>query len=138
MITFPIPVRDADLLRVVRQWNDALAIQDVATAFQMTYHDPEDSWTPALLAQAASNYDAGTGDDQARITLWDTATVADVRPQHEVTWFEQPNHRRSPPVVGYIWVDLPYGGQWSDVTAIFNILQIDTQLVLELESIHVM
>jgi hypothetical protein len=139
VLTFSTTVSDADLLYAIRQWNDALAHQDIATAFDMTYHRPEDSWTPTLLAQAASSYDDGAGDDTlAQITPWDTAVVADLHPRHEVTWFEQPNQRRSPAVVGYVWVDLAYRGRWSDVTAIFNILKIDTQLVLELESIHVM
>jgi hypothetical protein len=139
VLTFSTTAADADLLSAIRQWNDALAHQEIPIAFDMTYHGSEDSWTPTLLAAAAASYDDGADDNTlAQITPWETAVVADVRPRHEVTWYERPNQRRSPPVVGYIWVDLPYRGQWSDVTAIFNILQIDAQLVLELESIHVM
>src|ERR1700709_2005566 len=112
MRTFTTTVSNADLLYVIRQWNDALANQDAAIAFDMTYHGSEDSWTPALLATAAGSYDDGADDDTlAQITPWDTAVVADVRPQHEVTWFEHPNQRRSPPVLGYVWVDLPYRGR---------------------------
>ncbi len=37
-----------------------------------------------------------------------------------------------------MWFDLPVNGEWSDLTATFQILRHGDALVLQLEDIHVM
>lgn len=40
-------------------------------------------------------------------------------------------------IVGKVWYDLPLNGEWSDLTATFNILKSESHIVLELNEIHI-
>ena len=64
-----------------------------------------------------------------------TALAAGGRtPTHEVERYEA----RAGDRVGHVWFDLPLDGEWSDLTATFDIERRAGRLVLVLDDVHVM
>lgn len=58
-----------------------------------------------------------------------------------MTWFERPVTNRldhAPDLLGHARYDLPLDGQWSDVTATFEILDLPEGAVLALDDVNVM
>lgn len=148
MLFLPKHATDEEILDVVRQWVNTLANKDYDAAFAMTYHGPDEHWTPQLMQEVIEDYGSRVSPDSSvwSITPWETATIDvqspepdwDVQPSHDVHWSDEPNMDLDPPLLGYVWFDLPVGGKWSDLTATFYILEIDDRLALELNDIHVM
>jgi hypothetical protein len=58
-------------------------------------------------------------------------------PFFDVTWFEQ-SESMTRDRVGYARYNLPLAGEWSDVTASFDIVKSADGLVLTLDDVHVM
>jgi hypothetical protein len=141
MIRLSRNATDQDILDVVRHWVSALAREDLDAAYVMTYHDPNETWTPQLMKSAVTQYGNPEPPENwgsYHVTPWETAAADDFQPRHEVTWFDERGAVPSSSVLGYFWFDLPLEGQWSDLTATFNILLLGDELVLKLDEIHVM
>jgi len=86
------------------------------------------------MKQVINNYgrvDPREGHGPCTVTAF---PVEEVNAKIEITWFPPEDQ----PPLGYVWYDLPLDGQWSDVTAVFDIWPGDEQLLLELSSIRVM
>jgi hypothetical protein len=141
MIRLSRNATDQEILDVVRQWVSALAREDFGAAYGMTYHDSDETWTPQLMRAAVTQYGNPEPPENwgsYHVTPWETARVDDFQPRHEVTWFGERGAVPSSPVLGYVWFDLPLDGQWSDLTATFDIVMLDNELALRLDEMHVM
>lgn len=130
---------DTDVLDAVAEWAALLAEDDYSAAVEFT-HRPHPSgssgdWTPELLRTVIRNYgsvDPWPDGRTFRVTPLDEAT-GDRQPDHSVDWWD-----RGAEIVGSAWFDLPLNGEWSDLTATFEIHRIETGLALVLDQVHVM
>ena len=141
MKTLQAPATDQQILDIAREWTNALARDDYESAFEITAHDPYYNWSPETMRIVVQNY--GSIDPMAdgsvyRVTSLDDAT-GDTVPEHEVDWMTYPRaiSNKKELTVGHVWFDLPLNGEWSDLTATFEIRRSGDLLHLVLNDIHV-
>ncbi len=140
MIRIPQLASKHDVLVAVRQWVHSLAVDDYEAAFAQTYHGPTEHWTPELMHTIIANYGSPTPYEDGQlfhVTPLEGVRANGEKPTQDVQWLDSVSDRQSP-IVGRVWFDLPLNGEWSDLTAIFNIRTNDNDLVLELDDIHVL
>ncbi|MBT3378971.1 MAG: hypothetical protein HN742_38180 [Lentisphaerae bacterium] len=140
MMMLPANATDERMLDLVRDWVDALVKEDYEAAFAMTAHDPYYKWTPVLMQSVIHGYGLPEprGDGKVfRVTPMDSASGQ--RPRHEVEYFDEPRPvtDTDQSVVGEVWFDLPLNGEWSDLTATFQVRRSTNYTVLVLNEIHV-
>lgn len=126
---------DDQLLDCVRDWIGHLASGDYAAAAEFL-HPPEREhaaeWTAERLKLFITNY----GSDQP-LTDGRRMTVTPIEsargrqtPYQDVTRFED-----RPPMIEF---DLPLDGEWSDLTAIFDLIDVDGRWAFALQDLHVL
>jgi hypothetical protein len=133
-----INVADEEILNLVRQWCSFLAEEQYQKAYDLCSHPPDEHWSSTLIETVISNYgsvEPRRDGKRFKVTSLETAT-GNLIPTHEVDRFENPT--RADDVIGIIWFDLPLNGEWSDLTATFDIKKLGDNLVLVLDDIHVM
>jgi len=143
-----LPERTADDVRaVIEAWVGLLVEKKYERAIAMLATlrpllDPpatETGWTPELLARVIQNYGLlEPREDDKTFSVTPIATTMGNGPRFEVTWFDKPVGVGWGASVGHAHHDLPLNGEWSDVTATFDILDTAEGLVLALDDIHVM
>src|SRR5688572_13674540 len=114
----PLPpdASDSQILAAVRLWADMLAAADYAGALAMV--DARPHWTPELLRTVISNYgsvEPMRDGSTYRVTPPGTAHGGPT-PRHGV---ERHGDRVS------VWFNLPLNGEWSDLTATFDVVRRD-------------
>ncbi len=133
--TFPKTASDENLLEGVKKWVDLLAEDAFADAFNFTAHDSYYSWTSEQIRSVIAGYGHPheLGAHEYRISKI-SETRGGTSPRWEVDRWQdaKPSSR-----VGFISFGLPLDGEWSDLTATFEILQNQDHLVLVLNDIHV-
>lgn len=139
MKTLPASATDEQILQVAREWAEALARDDYQEAFDMTAHDPYHGWTPVLMRTVVQNY--GSIEPLAdgsiyRVTALGTAEGGST-PRHEVNRRSADVDAHETQEIGSIWFDLPLDGEWSDLTATFEIRSNGNALHLVLNETHV-
>ncbi len=123
---------DEDILCAVRQWVDLLVQEQYQKAYDELYH-MEPSQGNELTAENI--------EDNIRKYHQPGAVPGKVTPLETATGGLPPRHNvdRSPGAAeGFVWFDLPINGQWSDLTATFDVLRHGDALVLRLQDIHIM
>ena len=136
-----LPARtDAAVLDLIERGVRLLVEQRFDDAMAMLV--PSGTWTPDLLGTVIGNYGSVEPREGGR-TFSVTAPTAKTRggSHFEVTWFERPVKNRldyAPHLLGHARYDLPLDGEWSDVTATFEILDLPEGAVLALDDVHVM
>ena len=129
MRIMPLNANDAQILEVVREWVELLAAEQYVRALEFV--DPGQAWTPALLRSVISNY--GSVEPRKDGATFRVTSIGDAKggpaPRHEVD-------RQGGKVT--VWFDLPLNGQWSDLTATFQVLEANGGLALVLDDVHVM
>ena len=124
-----LPTIDSTLLSLIARWVDLLAHQRYREALALLA--PSKHWTPELLETVISNYGfVEPCPDGERFVVTPISEATGDGPRAEVTWFD--DHR------GYVHYDLPLNGEWSDVTAEFDIVAEGDGFTLALDDIHVM
>lgn len=124
---------DGAVFAVIERWVGLLVARKYADALGM--FTVSEHWTPDLLRNVLRNY--GFIEPHPKGTTFSVTpigTAAGDGPRFSVTWFDKPTG--SP--VGYARYDLPLNGEWSDVTASFDILETPEGLTLALDDVHVM
>jgi hypothetical protein len=124
MIVLHRDASDDEILDLVRKWVAALAADDYAAAYQMTAHDPYWQWTPNLMRNVIAGY--GLPEPQPdgvmhHVTPLETAKGGP-SPRFVVTKYEPPRNEPNGEILGDVCFDLPLDGEWSDLTARFEIL----------------
>jgi len=125
----PSDASDSQILDAVRAWANALAAEDYAGALKMI--DARPHWTPELLRTVITNcgsVEPLRDGSTHRVTPTGTAPGGPA-PRHEV---DHAGDRIS------VWFDLPLDGEWSDLTATFDVVRRDGGLILVLDDVHVM
>ncbi|MEM7601381.1 MAG: hypothetical protein AAF357_08185 [Verrucomicrobiota bacterium] len=139
MKTLQASATDEQILQIARDWAEALAREDFEAAYDMTGHDSYYQWTPELIRTVVTNYGSveplGDG-STCRVTPLNSAKGGPA-PRHIVERQSDPVDSSGTREVGSVWFDLPLDGEWSDLTATFEILSEDDELHLVLNEIHV-
>lgn len=140
MIILPLNALEEQILEVARKWTDALSREDYEAAFAMTDHNPYYEWTPELMKAVVQGY--GLPDPRRDGKIFRVTPIESASghlPLHEVTYFEEPRlvNDTGQMVIGEVWFDLPLNGEWSDLTATFEIRRNKEHIVLVLNEIHV-
>ena len=128
MTLLPVNASDDQILSAVRAWAALLAAEDYDAAFALVECRPH--WTPELLHTVIRNYgsiDPMRDGSTYRVTPLVTAEGGPT-PRHRV---DRLGDRVS------VWFDLPLNGEWSDLTATFDLEPRDEKLSLFLDDIHV-
>ena len=131
--SLPFDASDADILRAVEAWIDALADGDYAGAFDATEQDPYYGWTPERMREVVAGY--GLAEPHP------SGEVFRVTPRQSAPG--QPSDRdverisRKGAVMALVRHSLPLNGTWSDLTVTFRVQSRDEGSVLVLEEIHV-
>lgn len=131
---------DDTILALVRRWVDLLAEDRYEAAFRLTAHSGHAGWSPQLMRAVIAGYghaDRTDGHPPHRVTPIASAHGGP-RARHDVNrWHDAPRSSQGDRGVGDVWFDLPLDGEWSDLTATFDILVRGRELFLVLEDIHV-
>jgi hypothetical protein len=131
---------DEDILDGVREWVALLAEERYAEAHAFIAYgaDLAQHWTPTLLMTVIRNcgsVEARSDGRTFRVTPLADATGGPT-PCHDVHRFDADD--RDEHYLGIVWFDLPLNGEWSDLTATFDLAIDGGEIVLELDDIHVM
>lgn len=140
MKKLPLNANKEMLIATVEEWVDLLVAKKYQEALEFIYPIPYPEWDAQYLENWIRNY----GFDQP---LKDGSTV-EITSRHgakgkqynrdfeayaphidEVTGLE---------VVGMVHYDVPLNGEWSDLTAQFNVCKLEGGLVLDMYGFHVM
>lgn len=126
---------DAEQIRqAITDWIGLLAADRYDEAFSMLYRLRNDPWTAEKIRNAIANYGLGQAqpDGQTfKVTSSSDAIQKGVRTRYQdVEWFEDGE--------GVAHFDLPLNGEWSEVTAVFDILPMEEGVVLRLNGIEVL
>ena len=140
-MTFPFDATDGAILEIAFAWLDLLVEERYQEAFDATWHSTEDTWTPELMRRMISNY--GSLHPHWTGHVFRPSRPAEERsvrqPSRDVTRYSSDRLLTDivPRVVGEVWFDLPLNGEWSDLTATFDLTEWDGGLVLALSDIRV-
>ncbi len=131
-----------EILKTVQAWVKLLEQEDYQNAYAFTEHDEYYQWTPDLIKEVIYGYglpEPHPNGEVYKVTAVDPASTVDSEPNHEVNYYEEPlpYEEKEAEIIGQVWYDLPLNGEWSDLTATFQILKRETYLTLELAEIHV-
>jgi hypothetical protein len=141
MVVLRVDATDEEILGVVRRWVELLAAQDYAAAMDLTAHDEYYEWKPDLMRQVIEGYGLPEPHPRGPFRVTPLAEASGGRkPRHEVVRWDPPEARpeHNAMALGYVEFDLPLNGEWSDLTASFEIQQRSKGLlVLVLHEIHV-
>jgi hypothetical protein len=132
---------DAAVLALVELWVGLLVEQRFDDAMAML--GPSGAWDPGLLGTVIRNYGSVEPREDGRTfsVTSPAATTQGGDARFKVSWFDPPVTNRldyAPDLLGHASYDLPLDGQWSDVTATFEILNLPDGAVLALDDVHVM
>jgi hypothetical protein len=138
MIRLPRNASDEQILDVIRAWVELLAQERYEEAFQMLLYHPAEHWSPELIKTIITNYGfIEPREDGATFKVTSLKDNPEGQPFHGVEWYgDDPNGPTE--YLGMAAFILPLNGEWSDVTAMFDIVEEDGELGLELDDIHVL
>src|SRR5688572_6599698 len=123
MLRFLHSASDEALIRGADEWVTLLEAEKYEEAYNLLAHVPEMGWTPELIREVIKAY----GDEVPTQRATPFGVPSDVRQRKVVTrWAANVD------CIGEVWYDLNIDGVASDLTATFDILQVDGGIVLAL------
>jgi hypothetical protein len=134
-LKFPKTANDEELLDGVRKWVDLLSEDRFSKAFDLTAYDSYREWTPDLIRSVIAGYGVPHEPESREYGISKVSqTEGGPSPRWEVDRWQnaEPSSR-----IGFVRFDLPLDGEWSDLTATFEVVQINEHYVLILQDIHV-
>ena len=148
----------AEVFSFCEAWLDCLARHDFHAASNFIAHDGLHQWTPELIERLISNYGhtealrsgrkcAVTSPDLAigvpslsrlRLDDDDDVCTGEVHSRYPfaVYWFLDGPSRKG--ALGWLHIDYPLDGEWSDLSSIFDIVPRSGQYAFDLKRIEVM
>lgn len=162
MIKLPLEASDEQILKGVDEWIVAMSQENYHLAYELTHHPDSRGWDigPEMLKTLVRYYGSPEPievDQVYRITVefkpcvtGDGCTRALRRevnryknlPKESPPWgptFDEVQAQRAPDGgVGYVWCDLAMNGERSDLTALFDLVEFEGDLVLILDQLRVM
>lgn len=141
-IKLALDATPTEILKTVEAWVKLLEQEDYQNAYAYTEHDEYYQWTPDLIKEVIYGYglpELHPSGEIFKITDINQASTEHRKPSHEVNYYEEPlpYEEKEAEIIGQVWYDLPLNGEWSDLTATFQIVRREAHLTLELAEIHV-
>ena len=136
MIVLPKDATDEDIINVVRDFVNLLAKERYVEAFEMMYRNSKDEMSPELIKRLIEGY----GFDESVKDVFRVASLEKMKnqePEFQIDWLESVKGEK-PRDIGTIHYDLPINGEWSDLTAIFDVYELENGIALSLYDIHVL
>ena len=134
MIRISQNATDAEIRDAIGGWIDLLVADRYEEAHEMMFRFPDDTWTPDMMRTVVRHYgftEPRKDEQTFRVTPRAEAIERRRRGHYEdIEWFEDGG--------GVAHFDLPLNGEWSDVTAIIDIVKHGEERVLRLNDIHVL
>jgi hypothetical protein len=127
---------DDELISAVRSWVDLLAIGDFAAAARFLHPPTAASDVEGWTADSLETYIANHGsweplDDGRRMRVTPIESAGgSLTPRFEVN-----RNDDRPPSIEF---DLPLDGEWSDLTALFELVEVDGKWAFTLYDLHVL
>ena len=148
MKTLPTATEDSAILALLEEWTELLACEKYEEALALLPPDPEQQWTPALLASAVYGYGCPgyTREEAAQVFGRADYKVTSLRgsPCRErilrsvdICRFTP---KACPETLGMVhYFNIPLNGEMSDLTGIFYLRKLsETSMTLEFHDLHVM
>jgi hypothetical protein len=138
MIRFPKQTSDEQIFDLIREWVEVLAQERYDEAFQKVRPSQVNHWSPQLIQTVIENYGSvEPRKDGATFRVTSISGNPVGNPAYDIEWYEDdPN--RPQEYIGYCGMALPLNGEWSDLSALFDIVDLGTEWALELDDIHVL
>lgn len=126
---------EIDVINFVRKFVNLLAEEKYVEAFEMTYNNLEREMSPDLIKALIEGYGfaepvENNTEPPLRVTHLSKMNVPE--PKHQIDWYKSERE------IGAVHYDLPLNGEWSDLTAIFDIYNVENGIALSLYDIHVL
>lgn len=130
---------DEEILIAVEEWIDDLARGDYSVAFNRTKHDPYYKWTPQLIESVVNGYGRPEPHRRGPFTVTPRAEAVGELSNREVSREVSRSALEASrgAAVAEVWHDLPFNGEWSDLTVTFRLERNGSSLNLVLQEIHV-
>lgn len=137
MIRLGLSANDQDIASAIGNWVDALIRESYEEAYGLTWHgDPDDSWTSAEIQRSVESW--GNPDEIGRFRVTSPTLAGDALGIKSGRLDIERYHDDSTPVLASVTCDLALNGNWSDLSAVFNVRAFEGYLVLELLEIGVL
>lgn len=130
-LSFPLCATDEQLLLGIWQWVDKLAEQKFAEAFQLTAQDKYYDWSPELIRSVIEGYGHPHTPGERK---YQVSKLLATKGGPPTRWHVD---REIHYCFAQIFIDLPLDGEWSDLSATFEVVQHKHSLVLVLNEIRV-
>ncbi len=145
MKQLPVDARNQDILQWVRAWVDLLAEERYEAACNALYRPPGDQATPEMIERAIRHYGSATEEGQEDRAVYKVTPIETTAPPNHPLNQDQEGVLRwgggeaaIPTAVGVVHFDLPLNGEWSGLTAILSIHEIDASLIFSLDDLRVL
>jgi hypothetical protein len=135
----PSEAPDDQILGLVEEWIDRLAEERYDDALRLVA--ARSHWTPDLLRKVVEGYGLAEPHPSGaafKVTSPRTARKSSTSPlsqNRRVQRWITPNPANA---IGIVEYDLPLNGSWSDLTALFDLKLVGSELALELDDVHVL
>lgn len=142
MLVLPEDSTDAEILDAVRVFVELLAKEKYAEAYEKFLPTSDRELTPEIVKALIEGYGfaepvENNDEPPLRVTSLNQMTESEPKDRQQVEWFDYHTERNAH-VLGMAHYDLPLNGQWSDLTAIFDIIKVEGGIALSLYDIHVL
>jgi hypothetical protein len=141
-IKLALDATPTEILKAVQAWVKLSEQEDYQNAYAYTEHNEYYQWTPELIKDVIYGYglpEPHPSGEIFKVTAVSPAGTEDRKLYHEVDFYDEPlpYEEKQAEITGQVWYDLPLNGEWSDLTATFQIVKREAYLTLELAEIHV-
>ena len=142
MLVLSADSTDAEILDAVRAFVELLAERKYVEAYEMFLPAPDRELTPEIIKALVEGYGFAEplkkqDEPLFRVTSVISMTQLEPKARQQIEWFEY-HAERDANVLGMAHYDLPLNNEWSDLTAIFEIIKVEGGLALSLSDIHVL
>ena len=133
-MNFSLDADDESILGYIDHWCDLLAKQRYAAALAAVHGGAEPNhWNPELLEKVINGYGLPEPHPCGEVFVVTERTTAKGKQHHR----EIQREDFGDPHIGDLWYDLPLNGEWSDLTAAFDLKRDGSQLGIVLDQVHV-
>ena len=142
MLVLPENSTDTEILDAVRAFVELLAEENYVAAYEHFLPEPDRELTPKVIKALIEGYGyaepvEGNDEPPLQVTSLSQMTEPEPKDRQQVEWFGF-HAARDPRILGMAHYDLPLNGEWSDLTAIFDITKVEGGIALSLDDIHVL
>ena len=141
MHTLPLDAKDEDVFRLVHAWVELLAQEKYVEAFDMLH--PQQGWTAEIMRALIVNYGSLEPMEDGRTfrvtSLGENPSLEkrDEWPYQDVWWLDKDNGEQGGSG-NWVHFTLPLDGEWGELTAVFELVEVNQRLALEVCMIKVL